>query len=159
MPARELRVRRVVRAAPETVWGVLTDLEAAPKTLRGVAKVEVVEGDGYAVGTRWKETRKVLGLEETQTLQVTACTPPRSTTVESRSGGVDYTTTFTLEAIEDGTLLTLSFGASHPDPNLLQRLTATVFGRVGTAVTTRLLAQDLADIAAHAEIEDPADPT
>jgi uncharacterized protein YndB with AHSA1/START domain len=151
MAARELTVSRVVRAPAAAVWAVVTDLEHAPETLRGVTRVEIHEGAAYDVGTRWTETRRMLGKEESQTMEVTASDPPRSTTVEARAAGVDYRTVFTLEPAEEGTLLTVCFGASHPDPNLLQRLTATLFGRVGAAVTSRLLAQDLADIAARAE--------
>ena len=88
-------------------------------------------------------------------MEVAESDPPLSTTVTARSRGVDYRTVFTLEPVEDGTLLTVRFGATHPDPNLLQRLTATLFNPVGAAVTTRLLNQDLADIAARAERPDP----
>ena len=144
-------MKRVVHASDDTVWAVLTDLENAPQTLRGVTRVEVLEGAGYAVGTRWRETRRLFGKEETQTLEVAECDPPHSTTVTSRASGVDYRSAFTLEPVDAGTLVTVCFGASHPDPNLLQRLTATLFGHVGAVVTTRLLSQDLADIAARAE--------
>jgi uncharacterized protein YndB with AHSA1/START domain len=151
MAGRELTVDRVIRAGPDEVWAVLTDLEQAPETLRGVTAVEVLEGDGYGVGTRWRETRRIFGKAETQTMEVTECDPPHRTTVTSRSAGVDYRSVFTLEPVEADTRLTICFGASHPDPNLLQRLTVTLFGHVGAAVTTRLLNQDLADIAARAE--------
>ena len=151
MAGRELTVKRVIRASEDAVWAVLTDVAHASETLRGVSLVEVLEGPDYAVGTRWRETRRIFGKEETQTMEVAACDPPRRTTVTSRSAGVDYRSVFTLEPVEAGTLVTICFGASHPDPNLLQRLTATLFGHVGAAVTTRLLNQDLADIAARAE--------
>ncbi len=151
MAGRELTAKRVVHASREEVWAVLTDVAGASETLRGVSKVEVLEGPEYEVGTRWRETRRILGMEETQTMEVAESDPPRSTTVTARSSGVDYKTVFSLEPVEDGTLLTVCFGASHPDPNLLQRLTVTLFGHVGAAITTRLLNQDLADIAARAE--------
>lgn len=154
MAGRELTVKRVVRAPEQQVWSALTDLADAPRILRGVSRLEVLEGSGYEVGTRWRETRRIFGMEETQTMEVADCDPPRATTVTSRSAGVEYRKVWTLEPTDDGTLLTVCFGASHPDPNLLQRLTATLFGHVGAAVTTRLLGQDLADIAARAESSD-----
>jgi uncharacterized protein YndB with AHSA1/START domain len=151
MAGRELTVERLVHAPPERVWAAMTDLEQAPAILRGVTRVEVLSGDGFAVGTRWRETRKMFGKDETQTLEVATCSPPRSATVTSQQLGVDYRIVHTLEPVDGGTLVTICFGATHPDPNLLQRLTATVFGRVGAAVTTRLLSQDLADVAAWVE--------
>lgn len=156
MPAKQISVHRLVRAAPEAVWAVLTDLEGASDTLRGVTRVEIVEGDGYAVGTRWRETRKLFGKEETQEMYVTAVEPPRRTTVEADSGA-HYTTEFVLEPVDGGTDLRVTFGAHHPDPNLLLRLTFAVFGQVGIRVTTRMLTQDLADIARRAEAAEPAD--
>ena len=151
MAGRELTVKRVVHAPPKRVWAALTDLDAAPEIMRGVTGVEVLQGAGYAKGTRWRETRRVFGKEETQTYQVAESRAPRRALITSRSAGVDYRKDYTLEKTEEGTLLTVCFGASHPDPNLLQRLTATLFGHVGAAVTTRQLAQDLADVAARAE--------
>ena len=151
MAGRELTVSRVVHASPDAVWQVLTDVEGAPTTLRGVTRVEIHSGSSYDVGTRWSETRKILGREETQTMEVIECVPPRRTVVESRSSGVLYRTVFTLEPVDDGTELTVCFGASHPDPTLLQRVTVAVFGRVGVALTSRLLGQDLEDIGARAE--------
>lgn len=151
MAGRELTVKRVILASRKRVWSALTDLGAAPEIFRSVTRVEVLDGQRFAKGTRWRETRRVFGKEETQTYEVSDSQPPRSTTVTSRSGGVDYRKVYTLEKTDEGTLLTLCFGASHPDPNLLQRLTATLFGQVGAAVTTRQLTQDLADVAARAE--------
>ena len=151
MAGRELTVKRVIHASADAVWAIITDVAHASETLRGVSKVEVLEGPDYGVGTRWRETRRIFGKEETQTMEVAESDPPRSTTVTSRSAGVEYSSVFTLEPVEDGTLLTVCFGASHPDPNLLQRITGTLFGPVGAAITTRLLNQDLADIAARAE--------
>jgi uncharacterized protein YndB with AHSA1/START domain len=151
MAGRELTVTRIVHASPEEVWRVLTDLEGAPSTLRGVSRVELLDGAPYDVGTRWSETRKILGKEETQTMEVTGCDPPHRTVVESRAAGVLYRTVFTLEPVDEGTELGVCFGASHPDPTLLQRVTVAVFGRVGAALTSRLLAQDLEDIARRAE--------
>jgi len=151
MSGHKITVSRVVHAEPDAVWAVLTDLDEAPSTIRGITRIKRLEGEGYEVGTRWQETRKMFGKEETQELYVTEVAPPGRTTVEADSAGVHYTTVYTLEPTENSTRLQVTFGASHPDPNLLQRLTWTVFGAVGAKVTTRMLAQDLADIARKAE--------
>ncbi len=153
MAGRELSVKRLVRAPRRRVWSALTDVDRAPEIYRSIVRTERLEGRGFAVGTRWRETRRVFGKEETQTLEVAAADRYRTATVTTRSVGVDYRTVYTLETVEGGTMVTVCFGASHPDPTLLRRLTATLFGQVGAAVTTRQLAQDLAALAAH--VEDP----
>lgn len=151
MSGHKITVSRVVHAEPDAVWRVLTDLDAAPEVFRAVSRVKRLEGEGYAVGTRWLETRRIFGKEETEELHVTEVQEPSRTTVEADSGGVHYTTVFSLEPVKESTRLQVTFSGYHPDPNLLQRLTATVFGAVGARVTTRMLAQDLADIARAAE--------
>lgn len=156
MAGRELTVLGVAQAPVEAVWGVLTNLEAVPSTLRTVSKVEVLDGDGYRIGTRWRETRRVLGVEETHTMEVTGCEPPTRAVLESLSCGVHYRTTFDLEPADEGTRIQLSFGATHPDPTLLDRITATAFGRVGIVLTRKLLQQDIADIAAAAAASETA---
>jgi hypothetical protein len=84
-------------------------------------------------------------------MEVTDCEPPTRAVLESLSSGVHYRTTFDLEPAEDGTRIQLCFGAEHPDPTLLDRITATAFGRVGIVLTRKLLQQDIADIAAAAK--------
>lgn len=163
MSGHQISVSRDVLAPPEAVWAVLTDLDAAPDTMRGIVSVERVSGpEGYAVGTRWRETRRMFGKAETQELYVTEVDPPRSTTVEADHAGVHYTTRFVLTPKGTGTDLSFEFAAHHPDPTFLQRATWQVLGRVGGEVTKRMCRQDLADIAraaeARSETEEGAPP-
>ena len=53
-------------AAPEAAWRVLTNIAGAAETLSGVTAVEMLTPGPYAVGTRWRETRRMFGKEETQ---------------------------------------------------------------------------------------------
>ncbi|MCZ4558566.1 SRPBCC family protein [Rhodococcus maanshanensis] len=66
MPNTEIQLTGHVAATPAKVWAVLTDLDAAATTLTGVISTERVAGEGYAVGTRRRETRKMLGKEATE---------------------------------------------------------------------------------------------
>ena len=56
-----LTLERSIDAPTDAVWQVLTDLDAAPTVLSGVTKVERLAGSGYTIGTRWRETRTMLG--------------------------------------------------------------------------------------------------
>jgi len=140
-----------VDAPADTIWSVLTDIESAPETLSGVARVEVLTPGEYAAGFRWRETRKMMGKEGTEEMWVASVDAPRSTTLKAKSGGVAYTTRFTLLPIEQGTELRMSFGAELENPGVFTRLMMSVFGRLGLRVTRRAMAQDLKDIAARAE--------
>jgi hypothetical protein len=130
------------------VWEVVTDIRRAPEVLSGVVSVELMTDGPYALGTRWRETRRMLGRETTEEMWVVANDPGRRTEVAASSSGTDYRTVFTLTPDDGATELTVTFSGRTPEPSAVQRLTEKVFGRLGTAVVRKVLEQDLADIAA-----------
>lgn len=75
MATRTVVVERVIRASPERVWEALTDLQGTERVLSGVERIEVLTEGGFAVGTRWRETRRMLGREATEEMYVTASEP------------------------------------------------------------------------------------
>lgn len=151
-----LALERSIAAPPDAVWRVLTDLEAAPETLSGVARVERLAGVGYSIGTRWRETRTMMGREETEEMEVVGIDEGRSTMIAAESRGMAYRTEFTLEPIttddgKAGTLLRMRFGGSLLSPSWVQRVMAKLTAPLGMAVTRKTMQQDLDDIAAAAE--------
>jgi len=148
---QSLSLTQHIHASPERVWAVITDIRNAPGTLSGVEAVQLLTGGAYAVGTRWKETRKMFGRSETVEMWVDSAEPPRTTTVKAAQGGAAYSTRFSLANRDGGTDLTLTFGAKLSKPTAATRVLAAVFGRLGMAASGKALAKDLADIAAKAE--------
>ncbi|MFC7448955.1 SRPBCC family protein [Rhodococcus daqingensis] len=151
MPNNEIQLTQHVAAPPAKVWSVLTDLDAAPTTLTGIISVERVSGEGYAVGTRWRETRKMLGKEATEEMWVAEVEPERRTVVRANSRGADYTTSFTLTPSGDGTDLSMTFTADADKSSFLAKLMMKVLGGLGAKATAKMMTQDLRDIAAAAE--------
>ncbi|KHL12102.1 carbon monoxide dehydrogenase subunit G [Mumia flava] len=151
MVAHVLSLSQDVAAPPERVWEVLTDLPGTAAVLTGVTRIEVLTDGPYAVGTRWRETRRVFGREETQEMWVGAVDPPRSTVVRARAGGIDYDTTFTLEPSGAGTALTMEFRGEDTSTSRLKRLVETLTAPLGRSVTRKIMRRDLEDIAAAAE--------
>src|SRR3712207_4813997 len=140
-----------IQASPERVWTVITDIPGSAATLSGVDSVQLLTDGPYGEGTRWKETRKMLGRAETVEMWVADAEPHRNTTVRAVQGGADYTTRFSLTAGDGGTELTLTFGADVIKPTVASRILMLLFGRMGMAATRKALARDLAEIAAKAE--------
>ncbi|AXJ08458.1 SRPBCC family protein [Arthrobacter sp. PM3] len=145
-----------IKAPADSVWAVVSDIPGSAATLSGVESIQLLTEGPYAVGTRWKETRAMLGRSETVEMWVSQCEAPSngrggSTTVKARQGGADYTSRFTLAGRDGGTDLTLTFGASLTAPTRFSRIMLTVFGPLGLRVTRKALAKDLAEIAAKAE--------
>lgn len=146
----DVHVERRIAAPPAAVWAVLTDIAAAEQTLSGVTKVELLSEGPYAVGTRWRETRRMVGKDATEEMWVTEVEPERRTVIEASSRGARYTTLFELSPAGSGTHLEVTFGARTQDPGRVHRALWAVFGRLGAQVTRKALEQDLKDIAAAA---------
>lgn len=146
----ELSVEREVAAPPKVVWSVATDLDATVNTITSVTDVQRVSGEGFAVGTRWRETRLMYGREATQEMEVTAIEPGRSYTVEAEDRGVLYTSKLKVEpAGEERTRLVMTFD-SRPSSAMGRVLAASV-GRLLRGTVWKALARDVDDLAAAAE--------
>jgi carbon monoxide dehydrogenase subunit G len=146
-----LTVGRDVAAPREAVWSVMTDLERWPAVLSGVARVERLDGgDRFDVGTRWAETRTMLGRESTQQMEVTAVEDGTAYTVTSTSGATTYTSVLHVETLGDArSRLTMTFGARTS--GVVATVLGATLGRLFLGATRRMLEADLMDVAAAAE--------
>ena len=140
-----------VNATAEKVWAVISDIPGSAATLSGIESVQMLSDGPYGEGTRWKETRTMLGRAETVEMWVAEADPPRRTTVKAQQGGADYTSRFVLTGRDGGTDLTLTFGAELQNPTRWSKLAMAFFGKLGLRITRKALAKDLAEIAAKAE--------
>lgn len=153
MSSQQVQVARRIEAPPAAVWEVITDLTGAKDRLSQVSEVQVITDGPYALGTRWRETRTVLGSTETQEMVVIDNDPQRRTVLEARDDNLVYSTTLTLEPLDGGsaTHLGMRFAVKIQDPTLRQRLSMKVLGVLGAKMTERMLRTELDDIAAAAE--------
>ncbi|XAS66706.1 SRPBCC family protein [Micrococcaceae bacterium Sec5.7] len=140
-----------INAAPDKVWAVISDIPGSAATLSGINAIQMISDGPYGEGTRWKETRTMMGKAETVEMWVSRADPPRSTTVKALQGGADYTSRFTLDERDGGTDLTLTFGAVVIKPTAVSKAMMALFGKIGMGITRKALAKDLAEIAAKAE--------
>lgn len=148
---RSTSLTQHINASPEQVWSVISDIPGSAATLSGVQSVQMLSDGQYRKGTRWKETRTMMGRSETVEMWVEQADPPRSTTVKALQNGANYTSRFALAEREGGTDLTLTFGAVVIQPTLFSRIMLALFGRIGMRMTRKALAKDLSEIAAKAE--------
>lgn len=144
-------ITKHINASPDKVWAVISDIPGSASTLSGVDSVQLLTDGPYGEGTRWKETRTMMGRSETVEMWVAQADPPRSTTVKALQGGADYTSRFTLAERNGGTDLTLTFGAEMLEASAFSKVMMAIFGKIGMSFTRRALAKDLAEIAAKAE--------
>jgi uncharacterized protein YndB with AHSA1/START domain len=147
---QDVEVRRHVAAPVQRVWDVATDLAGSPQVVRGIDAVEVLTPGPFGVGTRWRETRTMMGRSATEEMTVTAVEPPRSYRVEAASRGAHYVSTFAFTPSADGgTDVTTTFGGRPT--STVARVLGAVTAPLGRRAVTRALEQDLHDIAVAAE--------
>lgn len=151
MDSPQMRLTQHVDASAAAVWSVLTDLEAADRTLSGVDSVELLTEGPYAVGTRWRETRTMFGRSASEEMEVAEVEENRRTVVVAQNGEVAYRTVFELtEKPGGGTDLAMTFGATLPEQRGLKKVLFRALGRLGLAATRKAMEKDLQDIAAAA---------
>jgi uncharacterized protein YndB with AHSA1/START domain len=151
MSAPRVLLAQTVDAPPAAVWEVLTDLARTPTVLMGVVGVEMLTEGPYAEGTRWLETRTMLGMTSSIELEVSEVDPLHRTVVRSEVGEIGYRTVFTLRELVGGdTELRLETVAELPPRSGLRALADEAAARLGLAASRPTMAQDLLDIAAAA---------
>ncbi|MBJ8342057.1 SRPBCC family protein [Antrihabitans sp. YC3-6] len=151
MSGSEIKLSQPVNAPVGDVWAVLTDIEGTVDVLSGLTRVERLAGNGFEVGTRWRETRKLMGSSDTMEMWVAEVDPLTRTVIKSSARGVDYTTVFELVPASARTELAMTFSAVDGPSGAFGKLVATVTARIGAAITKKMMMQDLRDIAAAAE--------
>lgn len=151
MAAHKVEAQRDILAEPVEVWAVLTDLDRAPKVLRSVERIERVEGQGYDVGVRWIEHRRLYGKTEAQTLTITLADPARRAVIEADSEGTRYRTEYALHPSSLGTRLRIEFSAENNAASAPRRMAWALFGKLGAKATKQALDDDLEDIATAVE--------
>ena len=131
-------------AAPVArVFAVFTDLEHSAERVTNIQKIEVLTPGGFVLGTRWRETRHVLGLLDSAEMEVTAFERNRTYTITHRKAGARIDTVFTFDALDDGTRVRIEFaleGHGLP-PGALAPLAWASAGTVRDVIS-----RDLADL-------------
>jgi len=131
-------------AAPlERVFQTFTDIEHGPTRVSGIKNIQMMTPGPIHVGTRWLETREVLGRLDPAEMEITAFERNRMYTITHHKAGVRIDTTFWFEASGDRTKVTVEFelDAGGLPPGLLAPLGWAIGGKV-----EKVLSHDLADL-------------
>ena len=138
-----------IEAPIGTTFEVAIDLPHAAQHIRGIARIELRTDLPVGVGTRWRETRRIMGHEDTQEMTITAFDPPKSYEIVSKSLGSDFQTTFRFAEQPGGTEVTLDvqIEARSLAATLMTGLANPMFG----AMLRSCMADDLDDLKRVAE--------
>ena len=131
------------------MFDVASDLAQAAEHIRGIEKIELLTEGPMRVGTRWRETRKMMGQSSTETLEVVAFDRPRSYTVGCESCGAYFETTFRFVPDGDGTLVTLD--ARTEARSIMAKLMSPIGNLMFGKMMRKCMGDDLDDIRSVAE--------
>lgn len=145
----KISVDTIIDRPQAEVFAAFCDLDNAPDRMSGIMGIERLEGEGFEVGTKWRETRVMFGKEATEDMWVTELAEPSSYHVEAESHGAHYDSNFTFEAVDGGTKVTMTF-AGQP-LTLMGRIMGAVMGIFFKGATRKAVQQDLDDMKAALE--------
>ena len=115
------------------VFGWFTDIEASSRRISGIHAIEMLTTLSFGLGSRWRETREVLGhLVETAEMEVTAYDRNKAFTLTHHKMGSRIDTVFTFTPEDGGTCVDIEFGVTG------SRLPAGVLASIEWAVATRV---------------------
>lgn len=136
-------VTEKISAPVEKVFQAFTDLEHGSERVSGIKEIDVMTTHGFSLGCRWREFREVLGRLDEAEMEVTAFEKNRSYTITHHKAGVRIDTSFTFEAVDGGTKVSIEFGLNPQGlpPGLLSPIEWAMKGRV-----REVLHRDLSDL-------------
>lgn len=131
-------------AAPvDDVFRAFTDLEHQAGRVSGIKGIEVLTTGGFRLGTRWRETREVLGRIDDAEMEVTQYEQNAGYTITHEKAGVRIDTVFAFAPAGDGTRVSITFNLENQGlpPGLLTPVSWAIAGKVKEA-----LGKDLTDM-------------
>lgn len=129
----QIKVTKIIAAAPEQVFKTVSDPEQYAKAIEGVENVEVLSESKRGIGARFRQTRLINKKELVTEIELTMFVENSHVRFRSNSSGCQWDTEFSLSSSAWPSELTLVMDASayklEPTPVNLH-----VMGLVGGAV-------------------------
>jgi hypothetical protein len=139
-----------VHASKEAIWKVITDIEHAPSTIKGIEKVEVLHRPekGF-VGFKWRETRTMFGKKATEEMWITEAKENEYYIAKAGSHGCDYTSRVAITPKEGKNYLSMTLEAKTNA--FMGKLMMFFMGWMFVGMAKKAFLKDLQDIKAKVE--------
>ena len=140
----KLEVSRLINAPQQRVFDIFSDLGPLAERIDGIESVQVLTEGPMKVGTRWKETRIMMGKPRTEEMWITAMEAPNFYTAEAESCGSQYVSTLSFQAEGEGTRVSMTFVGKPV--TLLAKLMSPL-GVLFAGSIRKVMAKDLEELA------------
>lgn len=144
----QIEIETFVAAPPPVVFETLANFANWPQFMSGIARMEMLTTGPVAVGSRFRETRTMLGKSASEEIEVAEMAAPHRIVLTAHNHGTDYRIAHMLAAAAEGTQLSLQF-AGTPVP-LAARLFAPL-GWLFAGSARKQIEKDLGDLKREAE--------
>ena len=136
-------VTNKLEAPVDQVFAAFIDIEHNAGRVSGIKGVELLTTGEFCRGTRWRETREVMGRLDDAEMEVTAFEKDRGYTITHHKGGAKIDTVFTFAPDGEGTAVGITFALENHGmpPGLLSPVSWAIAGNVKEA-----LPKDLGDM-------------
>jgi uncharacterized membrane protein len=138
-----ITVSNQIDAPVAEVFERFTDLDGSPTRVSGIKAIEMLTTGKFGPGTRWRETREILGRLDTAEMEVTAYERNRTYTITHHKLAARIETVFTFQSLNGGTRVNVEL--SLMGPGLPPGLLAPIEWAIASTVRD-VLSQDLADL-------------
>jgi uncharacterized protein YndB with AHSA1/START domain len=138
-----IRVSNFIAAPVERVFQLFTDIEHGPAHVSDIKNIEMLTPGPVRLGTRWRETRDLVGVKDSAEMEITSFERNHTYTITHHKAGVQMATTFWFEAVSGGTNVSIEFEleSGGVPPGLLAPLGWAIEGKV-----KQVLSHDLSDL-------------
>ena len=102
-------VATVVAAPVAQVFDMFTDIEHGAGRVGNIQKIEMLTVGGLRLGSRWLETRAMLGPQDTVEMEVTAFEQNRTYTITHHKAGARIDAVFTFGPVDGQTRVQIEF--------------------------------------------------
>ena len=128
-----ITVSNEIAAPVHRVFEYFTDIGSGAPHVSGIKKVAMLTPGKLGLGSRWLETREILGVTDSAEMEVTSFERDKTYTITHHKGGVRIDTAFWFEPKgADATKVTVEFelDSSGLPPGLLTPLNWAIAGKV-----------------------------
>ncbi len=101
-------IRDTINAPQGKVFEIFADLHHAQDNISSIIGMEILTDGPVGAGTRWRETRKIMGKEATEEMWISDWRPGSGYTVSCESCGCSYVTDISFSPSGGGTEVVMS---------------------------------------------------
>lgn len=149
--ASTFKVEHHVAAPPDRTFAVFSDLQLAAERVAGIKSLEVLTSGPIGKGTRFKETRVMMGKEATEEMTITDFQPGRSYTTEAASCGCLYKST--LDFLPAGKGTRVVFSMTSTPQTFMAKIISPLMIMMMKGMMKKCMLADFTDLGAVAEAD------